>query len=321
MRMNTMVTLGASAAFGLTAVLLARGWISGAVADEFRQTRAPATLSMPQMPDVPMTSVVVANADLLFGDHLSPDVLRVVQMPEDAVPLDALRSLDDLFDPSREFAAFEDDAPQPYVMLADVAMNEVLLPHRVSGLGGRGSLSARIRTGYRAVSIRVDDVSGVAGFVVPGDLVDVQYVTEQLGRKASNFRSDIILQSVRVLAVDQTSNQQVDAPTIARTITLEVSHMDAQALAVASESGQLSLVLRATGEALPTTTKSFSSRQLDARANSLSATKKPKRPTRVTPKPKPKPVANITVIRGDTRQSVSVRKEDTTSISSELAGG
>jgi len=280
MRMNTMVTLGASAAFGLTAVLLARGWISGAVADEFRQTRAPATLSMPQMPDVPMTSVVVANADLLFGDHLSPDVLRVVQMPEDAVPLDALRSLDDLFDPSRE-----------------------------------------IRTGYRAVSIRVDDVSGVAGFVVPGDLVDVQYVTEQLGRKASNFRSDIILQSVRVLAVDQTSNQQVDAPTIARTITLEVSHMDAQALAVASESGQLSLVLRATGEALPTTTKSFSSRQLDARANSLSATKKPKRPTRVTPKPKPKPVANITVIRGDTRQSVSVRKEDTTSISSELAGG
>lgn len=317
MRTNTMVTLGASAAFGLTAVLLARGWISGAVEDEFRQTRPVMTAAQEKHDDLALTPVLVANADLVFGDHLSPDVLRVVQMPEDAVPLNALRSLDDLFDPTLSI----EEETQPLVMLSDLAMNEIILPHRVSGLGGRGSLSARIRPGFRAVSIRVDDVSGVAGFIVPGDLVDIQYVTDTVRRSTTIYRSDIILQSVRVLAVDQSSNQNADAPSVARTITLEVNHSDAQALAVAQESGFLTLVLRATGEAVPSTTKSFTSRELDARANSLSATKKPPRPTRVTPKPKPKPVANITVIRGDARQSVSVRKEDIAPETPELAGG
>ncbi len=318
MRTNTMVTLGASAAFGIMAVVLARGWINGAVEDEFAQTRKPFTVTQTSAPAIPMRGVVVANVDLMFGDHLSPDVLRVVQMPEDSVPYDALTDISDIFSPDPEL--MEDGTPVPLVMLADAAMNEVILPHRVSGLGGRGTLSARIRPGYRAVSIRVDDVSGVAGFVVPGDLIDIQYITEPETRGKTTVRSDIILQSVRVLAVDQSSNQRQEAPSVARTLTLEVSHMDAQALAVAQESGYLSLVLRATGEAVPSTTRSFTSKQLDERANSLSATKKPKRPTRVTPKPKPKPVANITVIRGETRQSVSVRKEDAAT-EEKLAGG
>ncbi len=322
MRTNTLVTLGASAVFGVMAIILARGWIHGAVENEFRQTPTQTAnlAGFPKLAEKETTTVpvIVANTDLLFGDELTPDALRLVDMPEDAVPLDALREISELFpenyDPMKTGAL---------VMLDDIRMNEIILPHRISGLNGRGSLSARIRPGYRAVSVRVNDVTGVAGFIVPGDLVDIQYVSEpnpELDKPL--YRSDIILQSVRVLGIDQSQNRNQDAPTVARTVTLEVSHMDAQALAIAQEAGTLSLVLRAVGEALPSTTQSLDTRQLDLRANSNSSAKKPRRPVRVTPKKAPPPVAQITVIRGDSSQSVSVRKEALPRKSeTELAGG
>lgn len=320
MRTNTLVTLGASAVFGVMAILLARGWIQGAVENEFRQTptQTAKLAGFPKIAETTTIPVIVANTDLLFGDELTPDALRLVDMPEDAVPLDALREISELFpenyDPMKTGAL---------VMLDDIRMNEIILPHRISGLNGRGSLSARIRPGYRAVSVRVNDVTGVAGFIVPGDLVDIQYVSEpnpELDKPL--YRSDIILQSVRVLGIDQSQNRNQDAPTVARTVTLEVSHMDAQALAIAQEAGTLSLVLRAVGEALPSTTQSLDTRQLDLRANSNSSAKKPRRPVRVTPKKAPPPVAKITVIRGDSSQSVSVRKEALPRKSeTELAGG
>lgn len=320
MRTNTVVTLGASAAFGVMAIVLARGWIKGAVEDEFRQTPSSSAqqTNLPRQPLIETTAVIVANADLRFGDQITREVLRVVEMPIDLVPLDALTNM------SQVFAVDYDELKSgALIALADIKMNEVVLPHRVSGLGGRGSLSARIRPGYRAAAIRVDDVSGVAGFVVPGDLVDVQYISQPNPEaQIQNFRSDIILQSIRVLGVDQSQNRNQDGANIARTITLEVSHMDAQALAVAQSRGRLSLVLRAVGEALPSTTKSLNSRELDARANSDSATKKPSRPVKVTPKPAPPPVANITVIRGDDTQSVSVKREGRPAVSGlDLAGG
>jgi len=320
MRTNTLVTLGASAAFGIMAIVLARGWIQGAVEDQFKQV--PATkisqTTLPVEKDYNMISVVVADADLKFGDHITESALRVVDMPMEIVPAGALADLSDIFSP--DYNEIEDGA---FIALSNIKMNEVLLPHKVSGLDGRASLSARIRPGYRAASIRVDDVTGVAGFVVPGDLVDVQYISEpDPGSKIPNFRSDIILQSIRVLGIDQSQNQTQDGANVARTVTLEVSHMDAQALSVAQSRGRLSLVLRAVGEALPSTTKSVDSRDLDARANSNSAAKKPKRPVKVTPKQPVSKVANIKVIRGEDTQSVSVKREQKPSSSSlELAGG
>jgi len=314
MRTNTLVTLGASAAFGIMAIVLARGWIQGAVEDQFKQAPAPkiSQTTLPVEKDYNMISVVVADADLNFGDHITESALRVVDMPMEIVPAGALADLSDIFSP--DYNEIEDGA---FIALSNIKMNEVLLPHKVSGLDGRASLSARIRPGYRAASIRVDDVTGVAGFVVPGDLVDVQYISEpDPGSKIPNFRSDIILQSIRVLGIDQSQNQTQDGANVARTVTLEVSHMDAQALSVAQSRGRLSLVLRAVGEALPSTTKSVDSRDLDARANSNSAAKKPKRPVKVTPKPPVSKVANIKVIRGEDTQSVSVKREQKPSSSS-----
>lgn len=320
MRTNTLVTLGASAVFGVMAIVLARGWIQGAVENEFRQApiQRAALSSLPTQNIAPTISVVVANSDLLFGDTLTRDALRLVEMPEDLVPLDALQSMSEVFP-----ADYDPISTGALVALDDIRMNEVILPHRVSGLTGRGSLSARIRPGYRAVSVRVDDVTGVAGFVVPGDLVDVQYISEpNPSAKQPIYRSDVLLQSVRVLAIDQSQNRRQDTAEVARTVTLEVSHMDAQALSIAQERGTLSLVLRAVGEALPSTTQSLDTRQLDRRANSNSAAKKPSRPVKVTPKAAPPSVAQITVIRGDATQSVSVHRESLPrSADTEMAGG
>lgn len=320
MRTNTLVTLGASAVFGVMAIILARGWIQTAVESEFRQspTQPASHAGFPRVAEAATLPVLVANMDLLFGDELTPDALRLVDMPEDLVPLDALNDLSEIF--STDYDPMNSGA---LVMLDDIRMNEIILPHRISGLNGRGTLSSRIRPGYRAVSVRVNDVTGVAGFIVPGDLVDIQYVSEpNPERDKPVYRSDIILQSVRVLGIDQSHNPNQDIQGIARTVTLEVSHMDAQALAIAQEGGTISLVLRAVGEALPSTTQSLDTQQLDLRANSNSSAKKPRRPVRVTPKKSPPPVAQITVIRGDASQSVSVRKEALPpSPDSELAGG
>jgi len=321
MRTNTLVTLGASAAFGVMAIVLARGWIKGAVEDEFRQdTTSYATQTALQQQDaIDMSPVVVANLDLAFGDQITPKALRVVEMPTDTIPTEALSSISDIF-PDH----YDEVKNGEMIVLEDVRMNEVILPHRVSGLNESASLSARIRPGYRAVAIPVDDVTGVAGFVVPGDLVDVQYISEpNPDATKPSFRSDIILQSIRVLAIDQAQNRNQEKAKVARTVTLEVSHMDAQALAVAQNRGQLlSLVLRALGEALPSTTVSLNSNDLDARANSGSAAKKPRTPVKVTPKPAPPRVANIKVIRGEDTQSVSVKRENQTPQADlALAGG
>ena len=85
MRLNTIVTLGASAAFGLMAVFLARGWINDAVENEFRQVNPP-IVTESTMGIVDTVPVLVADLDLAFGDVLSREAVRLVQYPEDAVP-------------------------------------------------------------------------------------------------------------------------------------------------------------------------------------------------------------------------------------------
>ena len=311
MRLNTVITLGASAAFGVMSIVLARGWINGAVEDQFRSSRSAAPASMPVQNVVATVPVLVADIDLSFGDEITQDGLRLIDMPEEFVPLGAFSDISDLYDPNN---------PDAILALGEIKANEVILPYKVSGQGERGSLSARIQSGYRAAAIRVDDVSGVAGFVVPGDLVDILYTYEPNPDAAVlTFRTDIILQSIKVLAVDQNLSDQGSNPNVARTVTVEVSHHDAQSVAAAMEGGTLSLSLRSVGETHVATTRPAISTQLAGRAS-------PKRKTtrRMAVAPKPvktfDPRTDIVVIRGDETSSVTVLSEDKQS-QTELAGG
>lgn len=329
MRLNTIVTLGASAAFGFMAVFLARGWINDAVENEFRHVKTPVT--QPALANTNTVQVLVADIDLAFGDILSREAVRLVNYPEDAVPVGAFNDFEAVFDGKGE-----------RVVLSALGYNEPVLEKKITGPNGKASLSARIRPGYRAVAVRVDDVSGVAGFVVPGDIVDVIYTREpetaankrmaQQG-SASAYISDVILQNITVLGVDQNQSEMTAAANVARTVTLEVTNEDGQALSLAMQYGNLSLTLRGMGEIQPSIARQLKLSDLGPRE--IRNTRKAKTKIKTIPKPKPSNFAEIIVIRGgandkETVAQVSVKREQPThektsseaiSVLSELAGG
>ena len=324
MRLNTIVTLGASIAFGLGGVLLARGWINSAIENEFRAV-ASTDEDIAQPAEINTVPVIIADADLVFGDILSRDVVRVVNYPEDAVPNGSFSNIETIFSSGDE-----------HIVLTSLAFNEPILDHKITGPNGKASLSARITSGYRAVSIRVDDVTGVAGFVVPGDVVDIIYTREPEDNngptesKVSAYLSDIILQNITVLGVNQNQSQTTSKANVARTVTLEVSNEDGQALNLAMKQGTLSLSLRAVGETVPAQNRQM---KLSDLGQKKAHRKTPARPRKFVKKDTNKPPSNVsqvTVIRlreneTETVERLDVKREKTLETTAnqlpELAGG
>jgi pilus assembly protein CpaB len=179
-------------------------------------------------------TVVVAARPIAFGQTLTPESLKVEAWPADARPQGSFRTIKELIN------------AQARVALRPMEANEPILATRISGPGGRAGLSGVIQTGKRAVTIRVNDVIGVAGFVLPGDFVDVLITRQENkgGGSQAPMRTDTLLQSVRVLAVDQLANEKKGDPVVAKAATVEVDPEQAQKLALASEVGTLSLALR-----------------------------------------------------------------------------
>jgi pilus assembly protein CpaB len=122
--------------------------------------------------------------------------------------------------------------------------NEPILKSKITGPGQRASLAAIIETGMKALTIRVNDVNGVAGFVLPGERVDI-LLTRNLDKEES--WADVLLQNVKVLAADQSADERAEKPSVVKAVTVEVSTAQAQKLTLASTLGTLSLVLRAAG--------------------------------------------------------------------------
>ncbi|UCI07299.1 Flp pilus assembly protein CpaB [Mesorhizobium sp. B1-1-8] len=222
MRANTVIMIVLAGVFGVLAVVLANIWLAG-------QRSA-----LARTEDVPRETVVVAAVPLKFGDTLSADKLREVAWPSGAVPTGAFNTTKKLLE--------GDGAKQA---LQAIGVNEPVLATKITGPGQRATLSAVLAEGMKAVSIRVNDVLGVAGFVFPGDRVDVLLTrTVRSEEGADKSFVDVLLQSVKVLAVDQVADESKDSPTVVKAVTVEVSTKDAQKLTLAAGAGQLSLALR-----------------------------------------------------------------------------
>lgn len=295
MKRNTLVTLIGAVLFGVLAVWLAQGWISDAVQSEYAASRPTDTVVEKKVPGLP---VIVAKTDIAFGEKLTPDMLTIIEVPKKAKPLGTYASLEDLqLDPTR-----------PTVALTPIAANEMVFDHRISGPGGRGSLSALITPGMRATTIKVNDVSGVGGFVVPGDRVDILYTRDEDQRlQENNMQSDLLLQNVKVLGIDQNLDDQTDDPSKADTLTLEVTPVDAQKLRLAQELGSLALSLRRNGETDLIEGETVSKAVLVGKSTSSSIVPTVRRPVRKpTPKPAGSTGSEIVVIRGDEREPVKV---------------
>src|SRR5262249_9474324 len=154
-------------------------------------------------------------------------------------------------------------------------------------------LSALLDEGKRAVTVRVDDVREVAGFILPGDRVDVVLIRSVTGENVS----EVLLQHTKVLAVDQLANERQENPTVVKAVTLELDTDQAQKVILATNVGKLSLILRQAGEGNPVPTQRVTERDLS------------KQEPESVPTPLAAPVRNsatVNIIRNMRREDYSV---------------
>jgi pilus assembly protein CpaB len=225
-RRQSLIAIGIALILGLFAVYLANIFLSN-------------TEQRAKVADVGTTRVAVAAVALDYGTTLTPEKVRFANFPRDSIPPGAFTSLATLMPSGKARIALRPMLP-----------NEPILASKVTGEGQSASIAALLPDGMRAAAVRVNDVSGVAGFIQPNDTVDV-LITRQMASAATNSRdakvTDVLLQGVRIIAIDQNAKNADGTPVLAKTATLEVTPLDSQKLALAQEVGQLSLVLRKPG--------------------------------------------------------------------------
>lgn len=158
--------------------------------------------------------------------------LKLVPFPEEAAPAAGFASIKEVIG---------GEGPQGgRIVLRAIEENEPILRAKVTGFGERATISAQLTPGMRAFTLQIDTVSGVAGFLLPNDRVDI-FLTRT---GADGLTADLIMQNVKVIAVDQFSEQESNRARVARTATVEVTPDDAQKLALAQQLGRISLSLR-----------------------------------------------------------------------------
>ena len=236
MKRRGLVVLALALIFASVAVFLARSWVQdqvGLAADAGQSA-------------VPLTTVVVAGTRLDFGNTIRREHLRVVDWPVSSVPPDTFTTIEEILDAKDDQ---EGTGSQERVVLLRIEQNEPIYRSKVSGFGGRASLSTKIDDEMRALTIRVNDVLGVAGFVLPGDRVDILLTRSVNGNSRSNKKNlinTVLLEEVKVLGIDQEAGNDKDKPTVVKAVTLEVTSKQAQKLTLAAQVGTLTLALRGT---------------------------------------------------------------------------
>jgi pilus assembly protein CpaB len=179
-----------------------------------------------------LNSVVVAKVDIQPGEKIIAEQLQSVQFPSNAVPDGTFQSADKLIG---------------RVAVVQIAAREPVTDYKLAPEGSAGGLSAVIPEGYRAMTVKVDDVVGISGFVMPGALVDVVVVINPVEHNGQqNPISKIVLQNIKVLAngqnIDRPKNDR--EPESVKAVTLQVTPEQAEKLALASSEGKLQLVMR-----------------------------------------------------------------------------
>lgn len=176
---------------------------------------------------VATTGVVVAAQDIEVGTRLTSKMLQVVEWPTTAPLKDSFNSPDKLAD---------------RVVNTQVLRGEPVVASKLAPPGEKGGLSAVLEDGKRAVTVKVNEIVGVAGFALPGNYVDVMVNTPD---ESNNAVSKIVLERILVLAVAQDTSTGADAkPRVVNAVTLEVTPEQAEMIDLARSVGSLSLVLR-----------------------------------------------------------------------------
>jgi pilus assembly protein CpaB len=269
---RALAMMAVAVLFGIVAVVLASFWL-------LRQSAGN------------LSRIVVATADANRGQRLSPEMLGLAEWPTKDVPKDAFT------DPIRL---------HDRVLKGNLLKNEPISESKLAPAGTLGGLSALISEGKRAITVRVNDVIGVAGFALPGNYVDVIVHTERDPGQNSAAQgpvqhiSKIVLERILVLAVAQEVSRDETKPKVVNAVTLEVSPEQAEHLDLARGVGTLSLALRNQVDPSLPSTVGATKRSL---LNEQMAVAKPM--PAMAPRSAPKPVAALPVALVK-RQCVSV---------------
>lgn len=181
---------------------------------------------------VPTVEVFVANKQMRYGQRLTVEDVKKVRWPEEAIPEGSFTTEEALFPKGEEVLRS---------VLRTMEPNEAIMAVKVTEPGQDAGVSSRLSPGMRAFAIRTDVTSGVSGFLRPGDRVDV-YWTGDLGENQAPL-TKLIQTGIRIVAIDQSADEDRNSPVVARTVTVEVSPEQVGALAQAQASGRLSLSL------------------------------------------------------------------------------
>ena len=192
----------------------------------------------PAESQVEMSTVLVATRTLRFGDKVDSSTVQATKWIAGTEPEGSFKTLEDFTTGVEARAA-----------LGPIEVGEAILATKVTGPGERPTLSALVEDNMRALTIAVDEVFGVAGFVLPGDRVDIMLTRSVKAGDRSTSQADVLVQNVKVLAIDQKADQRLDAPSVSSAVTLQVYSEMAQKLALGGSIGRLSLALRAAGSA------------------------------------------------------------------------
>lgn len=210
---RALVMIGISLVTALAAVWIAARWVSQETA-------------------IRTAKVVVANADVDIGSKLTAPMVRSADWPAGSVPAGA---------------ASDESKVVDRVVVSGLQKGEPVLESKLAPEGAKAGLSAIVSRGKRAITVKVNEVVGVAGFALPGNYVDVMVNTQEERARTSDkdtSLSKIVLERILVLAVAQETNTDANKPKVVSAVTLEVTPEQAERLDLARSVGNLSLVLR-----------------------------------------------------------------------------
>lgn len=207
---------------GVAAVFLASRWVT-------------------QQANTMTSQVVVANRDIDMGVRLTPEVLAVQDWPSGSVPQGAIPAA------NKDALLKDPKTNEGRVARVNILKGEPLMESKLAPAGAQPGLSFAIKEGKRAITVRVNDVVGVAGFALPGNYVDILVNTvDETARAVGENKtiSKIVLERILLLAVAQETSQGEGKPKVVNAVTLEVTPEQAEQIDLARSVGSLSLVLR-----------------------------------------------------------------------------
>ena len=285
MRANHIIILFLAIVMGGVAALLSHRWIA---------SHAPISTDADAI-----GTIVVAAKPLAFGVAVTTDNVTEIPWAAKTLPDGAFATKDELLRDGRQ------------VILSPLEPNEPVLRSKTTGPGQRASLSSLVQEGKRAVTVRVDDVRGVAGFILPGDFVDVILIAEDAAARRENY-SEILLQNLKVLAVDQLASERQEQPTVPKAVTLEVTPVQAQKILLATNIGRLSLTLRRLADTNLATGRRVTEKDLgEGRGISerkVAVAPPPPPPPVVAAPPPPLTTVTVAIVRNMKREEYTVRR-------------